>query len=68
MEGKKLKCPICKKEAAWEGNSFRPFCSERCRLIDLGKWASEEYRIAGEKKETPAEDSGKKNNTEKKAG
>jgi len=33
----------------WEGNPFRPFCSERCRLIDLGRWASEEYRLAGEK-------------------
>jgi len=43
-------CPACKKETAWKDNPFRPFCSERCRLIDLGKWASEEYRIAGEKK------------------
>ncbi len=68
MEGKNVKCPICKKEAAWEGNPFRPFCSQRCMLIDLGKWASEEYRIAGQKKGTLAEDSGKKNNTEKKAG
>jgi endogenous inhibitor of DNA gyrase (YacG/DUF329 family) len=40
-------CPICKKETTWEGNLFRPFCSERCRLIDLGKWASGDYRIAG---------------------
>jgi len=42
-----LRCPICKKEAAWEGNPFRPFCSERCKLIDLGTWADEGYRIAG---------------------
>lgn len=47
---KKVTCPICKKEAKWEDNPFKPFCSERCRLIDLGKWASEEYRIAGTKK------------------
>lgn len=40
-------CPICKKTSAWEGNPFRPFCSERCRLIDLGNWASEDYRIPG---------------------
>lgn len=46
-------CPICKKETTWDGNVFRPFCCERCRLIDLGKWASEEYRLAGKKQDTP---------------
>jgi endogenous inhibitor of DNA gyrase (YacG/DUF329 family) len=50
---RKIRCPVCKKEAAWHDNPFRPFCSERCRLIDLGKWASEDYRIPGEKKEQP---------------
>ena len=40
-----MKCPICKKEIKWEGNPFRPFCSERCRFIDLGNWASERYRM-----------------------
>jgi endogenous inhibitor of DNA gyrase (YacG/DUF329 family) len=54
-------CPICKKDTQWEGNRFRPFCSERCRLIDLGKWASGEYCIAGEKKDVPDE-TGEKNN------
>lgn len=43
----KIKCPGCKKESKWEGNPFRPFCSERCKLIDLGTWASEGYKIAG---------------------
>ncbi|MBI5195408.1 MAG: DNA gyrase inhibitor YacG [Nitrospirae bacterium] len=43
----KIKCPVCKKESEWEGNPFRPFCSERCKLIDLGAWASEEYKIDG---------------------
>jgi len=39
-------CPTCGKEHAWDtGNRYRPFCSERCKLIDLGKWANEEYRI-----------------------
>ncbi len=65
MEGKKTRCPVCKKEAAWDNNPFRPFCSERCRIMDLGKWASEGYRIAGEKKEIPGEDSEEKNNKEK---
>ncbi len=45
-----VKCPICRKETEWEGNPFRPFCSERCKTIDLAGWASEEYRIAGDKK------------------
>lgn len=46
---KTLRCPQCRKPTAWEGNPQRPFCSERCRLLDLGAWAEEEYRIAGSK-------------------
>jgi endogenous inhibitor of DNA gyrase (YacG/DUF329 family) len=60
MENRQIKCPICIKETAWDDNPFRPFCSERCRLVDLGKWASEDYRIAGEKKDGP--DGDEKNN------
>jgi endogenous inhibitor of DNA gyrase (YacG/DUF329 family) len=45
---KMYKCPRCRREAPWEGNPSRPFCSERCRLIDLGAWSSEEYRVAGD--------------------
>jgi uncharacterized protein len=41
-----MKCPICRKEVAWEENPFRPFCGERCKIIDLGNWASEKYRLA----------------------
>jgi len=41
----KVKCPNCGKRAEYEGNVYRPFCSERCRLVDLGKWFNEEYRI-----------------------
>ncbi len=52
-----VKCPICKKETAWrDDNPFRPFCSERCRLIDLGKWASEEYRVPGEERPVDQKD------------
>jgi len=40
-----VRCPTCRKEIAWEGNPYRPFCSERCKLVDLGNWASERYRI-----------------------
>lgn len=41
----RVKCPICRKVTEWYNNPYRPFCSERCKLIDLGRWASEEYRI-----------------------
>jgi endogenous inhibitor of DNA gyrase (YacG/DUF329 family) len=40
-----MKCPICKKEVQLD-NPETPFCSERCRIIDLGNWASEEYVIS----------------------
>ena len=43
----RIRCPICKVEVHWEHNPCRPFCSERCRLIDLGAWAEERYRIPG---------------------
>jgi endogenous inhibitor of DNA gyrase (YacG/DUF329 family) len=39
-----MKCPICKKEVAAD-SPFHPFCSERCKIIDLGNWASEKYVI-----------------------
>jgi len=41
------KCPTCDKQVEWQDNPFRPFCSERCKLIDLSKWVSEEYRVPG---------------------
>jgi endogenous inhibitor of DNA gyrase (YacG/DUF329 family) len=44
-----IKCPHCKKETELSGNPFRPFCSERCKMIDLGAWATDQYRIPGEK-------------------
>jgi uncharacterized protein len=40
-----MRCPTCRRETTWEDNEWRPFCSERCQLIDLGRWASEDYRI-----------------------
>jgi hypothetical protein len=43
----KLLCPRCRAKTAWEGNPYRPFCSARCRSIDLGAWADEEYRVPG---------------------
>lgn len=42
-----VKCPTCQIQVEWSTQSpFRPFCSKRCQLIDLGDWASEEHRIA----------------------
>ncbi|WP_346658258.1 DNA gyrase inhibitor YacG [Endozoicomonas sp. 4G] len=43
-----MKCPKCGKEVEWKKeNTFRPFCSQRCKLIDLGAWANEEHSIPG---------------------
>jgi endogenous inhibitor of DNA gyrase (YacG/DUF329 family) len=43
---KLIKCPTCKKPVVWsEANPWRPFCSERCKLIDLGDWIEERHRI-----------------------
>ncbi len=40
-------CPRCGKQVAWvPENAFRPFCSERCKTVDLGAWATEQYRVA----------------------
>lgn len=46
-----VKCPNCGKQIEWNGNEFRPFCSERCKLIDFGAWANEEYRMPDENQE-----------------
>jgi endogenous inhibitor of DNA gyrase (YacG/DUF329 family) len=40
------RCPICRKPTDSEKSSDFPFCSERCRLLDLGNWASEKYKIS----------------------
>jgi len=44
-----VKCPHCGKTLAWSTrNKWRPFCSERCKLVDLGAWIAEEHAIPGE--------------------
>jgi endogenous inhibitor of DNA gyrase (YacG/DUF329 family) len=40
-----VKCPTCQQSTAWYENKFRPFCSERCKMIDLGNWAGGNYNI-----------------------
>ena len=47
-----MKCPICKKEVQFD-DPFMPFCGDRCRLIDLGNWASEKYVISSPAEFTP---------------
>jgi len=45
-ESRLVDCPNCGKNVLWTPeNAWRPFCSERCKLIDLGAWASERYRV-----------------------
>jgi uncharacterized protein len=43
-----MKCPICHRPSTWEDNPHRPFCSERCKLLDFGAWANEEYTVPAE--------------------
>ncbi|AGH38208.1 DNA gyrase inhibitor YacG [Bibersteinia trehalosi USDA-ARS-USMARC-188] len=53
----KVNCPTCKAEVIWsEESKYRPFCSDRCRLIDLGEWASESRSIAGSSDDLMTED------------
>jgi endogenous inhibitor of DNA gyrase (YacG/DUF329 family) len=49
----KVDCPTCGRKAEFSpANRWRPFCSERCKTVDLGAWAAEAYRVAG----SPLED------------
>lgn len=51
-----VKCPSCGKEVEYQGNEFRPFCSERCKLLDFGAWADEEYSLPAESSSPSEED------------
>ena len=54
MNAPVVKCPTCQREVAWRPEStWRPFCSERCRMVDLGAWFSEERAIPGDRAELP---------------
>jgi endogenous inhibitor of DNA gyrase (YacG/DUF329 family) len=55
---RRVRCPQCGGEALWSpDNRWRPFCSERCRTIDLGAWASESYRVPVQVADTPDDES-----------
>ena len=53
---REVNCPRCGRRHEWEGNPFRPFCSERCKVIDFGGWLEERNAIPGEPAEIPDED------------
>ena len=53
-----MKCPICKKPVD-ESNEFFPFCCERCKIIDLGNWATEKYVVSTPIQPTDPEDESK---------
>ena len=54
MAAVQVKCPACGAPVPWtESSRFRPFCSERCRIMDLGAWAAERHRSAGEPADGP---------------
>ncbi len=53
-----VKCPTCRNETAWDDNPHRPFCSDRCRLIDLGAWIEERYRVPAEEVEYDVDEDG----------
>lgn len=53
----KLPCPMCEQPAEQgRDNAWRPFCSERCKLLDLGKWLDGDYRIPGPPAKIPEDD------------
>jgi endogenous inhibitor of DNA gyrase (YacG/DUF329 family) len=45
MKPLKVKCPHCKKEFEYYSSDFRPFCTERCKMVDLGHWLEESYTV-----------------------
>jgi endogenous inhibitor of DNA gyrase (YacG/DUF329 family) len=49
MSAPRVQCPTCRRELTWsEQFPWRPFCSERCKMVDLGSWFAEERVIPGE--------------------
>jgi uncharacterized protein len=51
-----VKCPTCGEVVKYENNEFRPFCSERCKLLDFGAWADEKYNLPAESSEMTEQD------------
>ncbi len=55
----KVKCPNCSDQFSYYSSEFRPFCSERCKMVDMGKWFDESYSIKGRDNSVYIEDSDK---------
>ncbi|HEY0004318.1 MAG TPA: DNA gyrase inhibitor YacG [Pyrinomonadaceae bacterium] len=53
-----MKCPTCGNPVDLESNPSRPFCSERCKLIDFGRWADEQYSVPSNEPMPAAENPG----------
>jgi uncharacterized protein len=51
-----VKCPTCGRETEYTGNEYRPFCSERCQLLDFGAWADEQFALPAETESLSEED------------
>ena len=49
-----MRCPTCRGVVAKAGNKLFPFCSERCHLVDLGRWLNEDYRVPSEEPVDPS--------------
>jgi uncharacterized protein len=54
-----MTCPTCHRPTNWQDNPHRPFCSERCKLLDFGAWANEEYKVPAQEP-SPALDEAEK--------
>ena len=58
---KTVPCPRCGGPSAYAPeNKWRPFCSERCKIIDLGAWAAESYRVSSDDQQPPSEETSSK--------
>ena len=53
---KRMKCPVCGKPVEWQNNPARPFCSERCKMIDFGHWVDEDYAVPAEEAQPSVEE------------
>jgi endogenous inhibitor of DNA gyrase (YacG/DUF329 family) len=51
-----VKCPTCGKQTEYTGNEYRPFCSERCKLLDFGAWTDEEFALPAQTESLSEED------------